>query len=189
MARNGIKANHTRGREPDKTPNAGHLIRLQRAVPRRSLGERAEFGEHADQQFFAALHVQLAIDAPQVRVHRVRRQPETLGRAPLRIAIEHGAHDAAFARRETQTVGEGAPFAGNEEGLAGSHGVPICPALRSHRQTGPSSGSTTSPICTNPHFVSTRVEAFGSGSVWARITRTRSSALAKRTSAPAASVA
>src|SRR6266542_2132427 len=82
MARNGMEANHTRGREPDKTPTAGHLIRLQRAVPRRSLGERAEFGEHAHQQLFATLHVELAVDAPQVGVHRVRRRPETLGRAP-----------------------------------------------------------------------------------------------------------
>src|SRR6267378_2890378 len=189
----------TRRRDGDKTPTAGHPIRLQRVVSqlrplppaaaRRAFRQRAEFSEHADQQFLAALHVQLAIDAPQVGVHGVRRQAESLGGALLRLAVEDGAHDAAFPRRETQTGGERAPFAWNEDGLAGSHGVPICPALRSHRQTGPSSGSTTSPICTNPHFVSTRVDALACGSVWARITRTRASALANRTSAAAASVA
>jgi hypothetical protein len=38
----------------------------------------------------------------------------------------------------------------------------------SHLQTKPSSGSTTSPTHSNPHFVSTCVEALFPGRVWAR---------------------
>src|SRR5213594_751953 len=74
----------------------------------------------------------------------------------------------------------------------GSHGVPPwsrdC-ARRSHRQTGPSSGSTTSPTKWNPHLARTRVDALYAGSVCARTRRTRSLANANATSAVAASVA
>src|SRR5947199_302886 len=74
----------------------------------------------------------------------------------------------------------------------GSHGVPqwsrAC-ARRSHRQTGPSSGSTTSPTKWNPHLARTRVDALYAGSVCARTRRTRSLANANATSAVAASVA
>jgi hypothetical protein len=41
---------------------------------------------------------------------------------------------------------------------------------RSQRHTRPSSGSTTSPICTKPHPASTPVEGPLSGFVWARTT-------------------
>ena len=76
-------------------------------------------------------------------------------------------------------------FAGNEHRVARavrdglSHGAPICCGRRSHRQTSPSSGSVTSPTCSKPHFWSTRVDALGSGSVCARISRTRGSFPAK----------
>src|SRR6266850_211258 len=185
--------NHTPAAKSHKTPTPGHLIRLQRPVS--ALGtlalvaaafrEGTKFGEDAHEQLFAALHIQLAIDAPHVGVHGVRREAEPRGRVLLGIAVEHGAHDPAFARREAEAVGERAPLARNEHALAGScchslsHDVPICCALRSHRQTGPSSGSTTGPMCTKPHFVRTRVDAFGCGSVWARIVRTRGSLHAK----------
>src|ERR1051326_9363437 len=61
--------------------------------------------------------------------------------------------------------------------------------VNSHRHTGPSSDSTTSPTRSNPHFAKTRVEALASGSVCARTSRTRSLPNAKTTSAVAASVA
>src|SRR5437762_4782619 len=185
--------NHTSAGKPHKTPTPGHLIRLQRAGPalllfscvRRALGEGTKFGEDAHQQLLATLHAELAIEAPHIGVHGTRRQPEPRGGVLLGIAVEHGAYDAAFARRETETAGEGAPLAGDEHCLAGSshkrfsHGVPICCALRSHRQTGPSSGSTTEPMCTKPHFARTRVDALASGRVCARIVRTRGSLAAK----------
>src|SRR5437762_3026928 len=97
--------------------------------------ESTEFGEDAHQQLLATLHAELAIDAPQVGVHGVRRKPESRGGVLLGIAVEHGAHDAAFARREAETAGERAPFPWNEHSLAGpahdglSHGVPIWCAL------------------------------------------------------------
>ena len=47
--------------------------------------------------------------------------------------------------------------------ILGSHSLCFC-----HRQTNPSSGSITSPRFSKPHFVSTLVEAFASGSVWAQ---------------------
>src|SRR5258705_5129158 len=195
--------NHTPAAKSHKTPTPGHLIRLQRPVS--ALGTLApvvagfrkgtKFGEDAHEQLFAALHIQLAIDAPHVGVDGVWREPEPRGGVLLGIAVEHGAHDAAFARREAEAVGERAPLARNEHGLAGSrckspsHDVPICCALRSHRQTGPSSGSTTVPMCTKPHFVRTRVDAFASGRVCARMRFTRGSPVAKWISARAASVA
>src|SRR3989454_12820846 len=155
------------------------------ASGRAAFGERTKFGEDAHQQLLAALHMELAIDAPQIGVHGMGRQPEPFGGVLLGIAVEHRAHDAAFARREAETARERAPLAGNEHRLAGSahntlsHGVPIWRALRSHRQTGPSSGSTTGPTCTKPHFSRTRVEAFASGRVCARMVRTRGSLPAK----------
>src|SRR5437588_2933377 len=181
--------NHTSAAGPHKTPTPGHLIRLHRPVSAlvplpstgTALGKGTKLGEDAHQQLLATLHAELAIDAPQIGVHGLRRQPEPRGGVLLGIAVEHGAHDAAFARRETETAGEGAPLARDEYCLAGSshkrlsHGVPICCALRSHRQTGPSSGSTTEPMCTKPHSARTRVDAFVSGRVCARIVRTRGS--------------
>lgn len=66
-------------------------------------GQRAEFRKDAHQQLFATLHLQFSIDAPQVRVHGVGGQAEALCRSLLGIAVEDGADDAAFARRETET--------------------------------------------------------------------------------------
>ena len=60
---------------------------------------------------------------------------------------------------------------------------------RSQRHTGPSSGSATVPRWWKPHFRSTRVDAFASGKVCARTSRTPAEANAKATSAAAASVA
>src|SRR6266511_475362 len=186
-----------------RPPTPGHLIRLQRTVSRLrplpsvrdAFGERTELGKDADQQLLSALHLELAIDAPQVGMDGVGRETEPRGGVFLGIAVEHGADDPAFTRREAETGGEGAPLARNEHSLAGtadgslSHDVPICCALRSHRQTGPSSGSTTGPMCTKPHFASTRVDALASGRVCARMVRTRASPAAKWISARAASVA
>src|SRR3989454_4956726 len=178
-----------RTRPPTRVTRSGYNAPvssvLSFAPGRAAFGERTKFGEDAHQQLLAALHLELAIDAPQIGVHGVGRQAEPLRGVLLGIAVEHGAHDAAFARREAETVGERTPLAGNEHRLAGSsrnglsHGVPICGALRSHRQTGPSSGSTTEPMCTKPHFARTRVEAFASGFVCARMVRTRGSRQAK----------
>src|SRR5574341_448211 len=198
------KSNHIPAGGNYKTPIPGHLIRLQRAVLPcvlacatgvRAFGERAEFGEDTDQQLFSTLHLQLAVDAPEIGMHRMRGESQSFGGDLFGIAVEDGADDAAFARRQAETRGERAPFPRHEHRLPGSahhrlsHGVPIWRAFRSHRQTSPSSGSMTSPMCRKPHFVSTRVDAFASGSVCARTTRTRSSAAANRSSAPAASVA
>src|SRR2546427_2181970 len=179
-------------RPPTRVTRSGYNARCLRSCSfrlfssgGRALRERAEFGEDAHQQLLAALHLELAIDAPQIRVHGVGRQPQAGGGVFLGIAVEDGAHDAALARREAETGGERTPLAGNEHRLAGSsrhglsHGVPICCALRSHRQTGPSSGSTTGPTCAKPHFASTRVEAFASGRVCARMVFTRGSLPAK----------
>jgi hypothetical protein len=41
----------------------------------------------------------------------------------------------------------------------------------------------TSPTWTKPHFWSTRVDAFGSGNVWARTRRTRGSRAARSSNA------
>lgn len=59
-------------------------------------------------------------------------------------------------------------------------------AVRSHLHTGPSSGSTTSPVNLNPHFFSTLVDALGVGNVCARTSRTRPLSRAYATSAVAA---
>src|SRR5204862_6820701 len=114
------------------------------------------------EQLFATMHVELSVNAPEIRMHRVRRQPEPSLGVFFRIRIEHRANDAALAGGQTETARERAPFTRNEHGLTGSHEDPISRAPCSHRQTGPSSGYTTSPTCTKPHFVSTRVDVFHS---------------------------
>src|SRR5467141_2691032 len=63
-----------------RPPTPGHRIRLQRAVldvrpfapVSAALGEGAKFREDAHQQLLTALHVELAIDAPQIGVHGMR---------------------------------------------------------------------------------------------------------------------
>src|SRR5690349_1550756 len=97
-----------------RPPTPGHLIRLQRAVPRVLLfscgagtfRESTEFGEDPHEQLLTTLHVQLSIDAPQVGVHGMGRQPQARGGVLLGIAVEHRADDAALARREAETAGE-----------------------------------------------------------------------------------
>src|SRR2546425_9860355 len=178
-----------RTRPPTRVTRSGYNAPvssvLSFAPGRAAFGERTKFGEDAHQQLLAALHVELAIDAPQIGVHGVGRQPQPFGGVLLGIAVEPGGHDAAFPRREAETRGERAPLARDEHRLAGpahdslSHVVPICCGLRSHRQTGPSSGSMTSPMRTKPHFASTRVDALASGRVCALMVRTRASLAAK----------
>src|SRR5213078_7884 len=122
-------------RPPLRVTRSGYNARVPAVRPfaavAGALRERTEFGEDAHEQLLAALHVQLAIDAPQIGVHGVGRQAQPLRGVLLGIAVEHRAHDAAFARREAETAGERAPFTRNEHRLAGpahdglSHGVPI----------------------------------------------------------------
>src|SRR5438552_2228580 len=128
--------NHIPATVIDKTPTSGHPISLQRAVSAfrpfarapvaGTFREGTEFGEDAHQQLFTTLHVQFAVDAPQVGVYGVRRQTEPFGGVLLRIAVEHGAHDAAFARRQAETRRERAPLPWNEDRLAraGHYGFP-----------------------------------------------------------------
>src|SRR6267378_2871945 len=106
------RPNHTSAAASHKTPTPGHPISLQRPVcallPLASavaaLRKGTKLGEDAHQQLLATLHAELAIDAPQICVHGMRRQPEPGGGVFFRIGVEHGPHDAAFARREAKTA-------------------------------------------------------------------------------------
>ena len=91
--------------------------------------------------------------AEQIRARRAKRKPDPA--ALLVPTIEDGADDAALAGREAETGRQRPPLRRGEDSLTG-HAVPICGASRSQRQTGPSSGSTTAPTCTKPHFAGSR---------------------------------
>ena len=75
-------------------------------------------------------------------------------------------HFAERCKRETM----GLLLSGvNDVSIAGRLGVHT---KRSQRQTSPSSGSVTSPRNSKPDFVSTRVDAFEVGNVWAMMSPT-----------------
>src|SRR5205823_8918595 len=94
---------------------------LSFATVGRPLWQRAKFREHPHQQFLATLDVQLAIDAPQIGVHGMRRQAEPLRGVFLRRAVEDRAHDTALPRREAEATRERTPLRGYEDARSEEH--------------------------------------------------------------------
>lgn len=72
---------------------------------------REESGEDLEEQRGPATHIQLSVDAPQMRMHRVPRNAQRACDPPLCVLGEKLFHHLCFARTQLEVIRDQIPLA------------------------------------------------------------------------------